>query len=116
MTPKALEGRVAVVTGSSRGIGRTLALRLAREGARVVVTGKSEASTERLPGSIHSVVMRDADAWAANDTRAIVESYHDDVAFRYFGRSPLAGTHHGKAACLAILKHLISELQRGSCW
>ena len=56
MTPKVLEGRVAVVTGSSRGIGRTLAQRLAREGARVVVTGKSEASTERLPGSIHSVV------------------------------------------------------------
>lgn len=56
MTPKALEGRVAIVTGSSRGIGRALALRFAREGARVVVTGKSEASTERLPGSIHSVV------------------------------------------------------------
>jgi citronellol/citronellal dehydrogenase len=56
MTRKALEGRVAVVTGSSRGIGRALALRLAREGARVVVTSKSEASTERLPGSIHSVV------------------------------------------------------------
>ncbi len=55
MTPKALEGRVAAVTGSSRGIGRALALRFAREGARVVVTGKSEASTERLPGNIHSV-------------------------------------------------------------
>jgi citronellol/citronellal dehydrogenase len=56
MALKALEGRVAAVIGSSRGIGRALALRFAREGARVVVTGKSEASTERLPGSIHSVV------------------------------------------------------------
>ncbi len=44
-----------MVTGSSRGIGRVMALRLAAEGAAVVVTGKSEHSTEKLPGSIHSV-------------------------------------------------------------
>src|ERR1035441_2427649 len=54
-TERALEGRVAVVTGSSRGIGRAMALRLATEGAAVVITGKSEHSTEKLPGSIHSV-------------------------------------------------------------
>ena len=51
-----LDGRVAVVTGSSRGIGRAMALRLAREGASVVITGKSEAGSEKLPGSIHTVV------------------------------------------------------------
>jgi citronellol/citronellal dehydrogenase len=54
-SPPALDGRVAVVTGSSRGIGRAMALRLAAEGAAVVVTGKSEQATEKLPGTIHSV-------------------------------------------------------------
>jgi len=36
-----LQGKTAIVTGSSRGIGRAIALRLAREGAAVVVTART---------------------------------------------------------------------------
>lgn len=48
-----LSGRVAIVTGASRGIGKAIAVRLAREGADVVIASKSETSTGKLPGSIH---------------------------------------------------------------
>lgn len=52
---ESIKDTVAVVTGASRGIGRALALGLAAEGAKVVIAAKSEAETERLPGSIYSV-------------------------------------------------------------
>ena len=47
-----LSGKVALVTGSSRGIGKGIALRLGREGMKVVVTSRTaetvEATTEEL--------------------------------------------------------------------
>jgi NAD(P)-dependent dehydrogenase (short-subunit alcohol dehydrogenase family) len=47
-----LEGKVAIVTGSSRGIGKAIALELGRDGAKVVVCARTEQSSDDKPGSI----------------------------------------------------------------
>jgi NAD(P)-dependent dehydrogenase (short-subunit alcohol dehydrogenase family) len=75
LEPRArFDGKVAVVTGSTRGIGAGVAVRLAAEGARVVVTGRSEdaggetvAAIEDLGGEAVFVRtdMRDPDDIAA---------------------------------------------------
>ncbi len=51
-----LQGKTIFITGASRGIGREIALRCARDGARLVITGKTSDAHEKLPGTIHSVV------------------------------------------------------------
>lgn len=54
-----LAGKVAVITGASRGIGEAIALRYAQEGAKVVVSARTvEEGDHILPGSISSVVDR----------------------------------------------------------
>lgn len=82
-----LRGKTIFITGATRGIGREIALRCARDGANVVVTGKSAEPHPRLPGTIHSVAkevedaggkalavqldVRDADAISAAVARAV---------------------------------------------
>ncbi|HEX2831766.1 MAG TPA: SDR family NAD(P)-dependent oxidoreductase [Thermoanaerobaculia bacterium] len=56
-----LRGQVAIVTGASRGLGRHLALELARRGVRVAVTARSHADIERVAEEIRN---QNGDAFA----------------------------------------------------
>jgi short-subunit dehydrogenase len=51
---ESLSGRAALVTGASSGIGRALALRLAREGARVALVARNADALEALAGEIRA--------------------------------------------------------------
>ena len=50
-----LEARTLFITGGSRGIGREIALRAARDGANVAIAAKTAEPHPRLAGTIHSV-------------------------------------------------------------
>lgn len=76
-----LDGRAAIVTGASRGLGRAIALALAAEGAAVAVVGRTETVwDERLPGTINETV---ADIEAAGGRAVAIRADlldRDDIA------------------------------------
>ncbi len=49
---KRLEGKIALVTGASRGLGREMALHLAREGAHIIATARTQGGLEELDDAI----------------------------------------------------------------
>ncbi|MDO9383185.1 MAG: SDR family NAD(P)-dependent oxidoreductase [Hyphomicrobiaceae bacterium] len=51
---KRLQGRLAFVSGASRGLGRATALALAREGAHIIVTARTSGALEELDDEIRA--------------------------------------------------------------
>ena len=49
-----LKGKTLFITGASRGIGKAIGLRAARDGANVVIAAKTSEPHPKLPGTIYS--------------------------------------------------------------
>ncbi|GLP95108.1 SDR family oxidoreductase [Paraferrimonas sedimenticola] len=50
-----LNGKTVFISGASRGIGRAIALACAKQGANLIITGKSDEPHPKLSGTIHTV-------------------------------------------------------------
>ena len=127
-----LDEKVAIVTGAGQGIGRGIALALAKEGARVAAVGRTAAKVEKVAAEIAEVdgeamalaydvsersavndmVAAVVDAWSTVDIvinnaqdsvqRMFEETTDDDIA-RAYRTGPLA-TVYVMQACLPHLK------------
>jgi NAD(P)-dependent dehydrogenase (short-subunit alcohol dehydrogenase family) len=76
--PRSCEGRIAIVTGASRGMGQAFACRLAAEGARVAVVGRDPGrrNTE-LSGSLEETVELVAGVAGRDSVRAVTADIGD---------------------------------------
>jgi citronellol/citronellal dehydrogenase len=83
-----LTGRVAFVTGASRGVGKAIALGLARAGCDVIIAAKTETADPRLPGTIHETA-REVEALGRR-ALALPLDIRDDAAVERAAKGALA--------------------------
>jgi len=89
-----LDGKVAIVTGSTSGIGRAIAVKLASAGASVVVSGRDRERGERILEKLQSAgghaIFVAGDVSTEADNRRLV-----DAAFERFGRVDILSANAG---------------------
>ncbi|MCW0021423.1 SDR family NAD(P)-dependent oxidoreductase [Rhizobium sp. BT-226] len=76
-----LEGKVAIVTGASRGLGKHIAQTLGKSGARVVVVGRNG---DKLDETAHAIIKAGGKALPlvcdVSDANAVAETFHEIAA------------------------------------
>jgi NAD(P)-dependent dehydrogenase (short-subunit alcohol dehydrogenase family) len=94
-----LGGQVALVTGSSKGIGRAIAMAYAREGARLVITSRNEKESEAVAAEIEAsggaAVAIPADLTRSDERQALLRRTLDafgqvDILVNNAGRTAIA--------------------------
>lgn len=104
-----LTGRVAIVTGGSRGLGREMALAFAEHGADVVIASRKLDNCEKVAGEVRALGRRGlpiayhAGSWADADRLA-------DAAYAEFGRVDILVNNAGMSPLYASLDAISEEL------
>jgi 2,3-dihydroxy-2,3-dihydro-p-cumate dehydrogenase len=106
-----LSGKVAIVTGSARGIGYGIAKALAEQGAKVVVTGTNEESTKRSAENLAELTHSEIDYFAGDLTieenvEALVKRTVD-----HFGKIDILVNNAGGGVILPFLSHTSETLK-----
>jgi NAD(P)-dependent dehydrogenase (short-subunit alcohol dehydrogenase family) len=103
VSAKRLDGRIALVTGASRGIGRAVALRYAAEGAHVIAFARTQGALEELDDEIRAISGKPATLIAENLTDFEKIDQTGAALFQRFGKLDILV---GNAAMLGQLSPL----------
>jgi 3-oxoacyl-[acyl-carrier protein] reductase len=112
MNERRLDGKVAIVTGSSRGIGKAIAQRFAAEGAKVTVNwvsseDEAQAVVDSIKGGGGDALSVRADVSSSADVRHLVSSTID-----HFGRIDILVNNAGVMYTKPVLETTEDEWDR----
>jgi 2-deoxy-D-gluconate 3-dehydrogenase len=103
-----LQGKVAIVTGASRGLGRAAAAALAEQGARVLAAARSAGELEQLETAFPGAVV----AWPCDMLNRAAVAELPRVAIERFGRLDIVVNNAGIAPAGAFLDQPDEEWDR----
>ena len=110
-----LQGKTIFISGSTRGIGRAMALHFAADGANLIITGKTDQPHPKLEGTIHSVA--DEVKAAGGNALALCLDVRDDEAIQAAVKQ--AAEHFGgidvlinNASAISLTPTLATKMKR----
>jgi NAD(P)-dependent dehydrogenase (short-subunit alcohol dehydrogenase family) len=107
---KRLSGRIALVTGATRGIGRAVALAYAREGAHLIVTGRTSGALEDVDDEIRAAGGQSATLVTLNLKHAEKIDALGPTLFQRFGRLDVLVGCAGVLGNLSPLGHITNDI------
>ncbi|MEK4198004.1 SDR family NAD(P)-dependent oxidoreductase [Cytobacillus sp. FSL K6-0265] len=107
---RSLEGKVAIVTGSSRGIGKAIALMLSREGVHVMVTGTEEDSTKNAAHEVRQEFGSQVDYYAGDLSKEENVEKMVEKTIENWDRIDILVNNAGGGVILPFLEHTAETL------
>ena len=107
---KPLEGKVALVTGASRGIGRAVAIELARHGAHLILQGRIAGALEETDDAIRSASGSPATIIPLNLTQSDRVDALGPTLYQRFGHLDIFIANAGVLGALTPLAHITDQI------
>jgi NAD(P)-dependent dehydrogenase (short-subunit alcohol dehydrogenase family) len=114
--PLPLLGRTALVTGATRGLGRAIALTLAKAGAHLILTGRTSGALEEVDDEIRGLAKADKRLPQDGATLITLNLKHGDkidalgpTLFARFGKLDVVVGNAGVIGTLSPLGHVLTD-------
>ncbi len=104
---RSLENKVALVTGAATGIGQSIAVSLARQGARVFITGRSEKSLNEAAAQHEGITALVADVGRTEDVTRVLDAIRERT-----GQLDIVVNNAGMAPVTPLAQQTLAEFDR----